>query len=113
MEPIEQEFADKGVLRGAVFMLRAQSALEMVRRCREEGIEVLGLDAFRLTEQTTQPLMEQSIDLTKPGEGDCWIRAETFLAARTDSDLYFEVVIDTCGAAPSLRLPWPSLWWSW
>lgn len=95
MEPIEQEFADRGVLRGTVFMLRARDAMEMVRRCREEGIEVLGLDAFRLTEKTTQPLMEQSIDLSAPGEGDCWTRAEAFLAARSDSELYFEVVIDT------------------
>jgi len=95
MEPIEQEFASKGVLRGAALKLLARDAMDMVRRCREEGIEVLGLDAFRLTEKTTQPLMEQSIDLTAPGEGDCWVRAETFLAARTDSELYFEVVIDT------------------
>jgi hypothetical protein len=95
MEPIEQEFASRGVLRGGLILLRAQDALSMVRRCRGEGIEVLGLDGFRLTEQTTQPLMEQSIDLTKSGNGDSWARAESFLVARLDQDLYFEVVIDT------------------
>jgi hypothetical protein len=96
MEPIEQEFAARGVIRGAVLMFRPQHALDMVRQCRERGLRVLGLDGFKLTAKTTQPVMEQSIDLSWPTDrNDAWSRAESFLAERLESDLYFEVVIGT------------------
>jgi hypothetical protein len=96
MESIEQEFAAKGVRRGSILLFKPKDALDMVRRCQEEGIEVLGLDGFKLTEQTIQPVMEQSIDLSFPRDPDTgWRRAESFLATRLDSDLYFEVVIAT------------------
>jgi hypothetical protein len=96
MEPVEQEFAAKGIRRGSILLFKPQDALDMVRRCQEEGIEVLGLDGFKLTEQTIQPVMEQSIDLSFPRDpGAGWRRAESFLATRLDSDLYFEVVIAT------------------
>lgn len=97
MEPIEREFAARGVVRGGLLLLQAPAALDMVRRCREEGIKVLGLDAFSLSEHTTQPLMEQSTDLTKSGHSDSWTEAESFLIGRIHSDLYFEVVIETLG----------------
>lgn len=93
MEPIEQEFAAKGVRRGALLLLRPKDALDMVRRCGEEGIEVLGIDGFKLTEQATQPVMEQSIDVSFPRSSDSWRKSESFLAARLDCDLYFEVGI--------------------
>jgi hypothetical protein len=95
MEPIEQEFAAKGVIRGGELLLKPKDALDMVRRCHEEDIEVLGLDGFKVTEQTIQPVMEQSIDLSFPRSSDSWRRAESFLATRLDSDLYFEVAIAT------------------
>ena len=93
MKSIERRFAARGVLRGGLLLLRARDALDMVRRCREEGIEVLALDSFKLTEQTTQPLMEQSVDLSTPDTRDAWAKAEAFLDARADADLHFEVVI--------------------
>ena len=58
MIPIEQEFVEKGIVHGGVFVLRPQDSLELVRCCRERSIRVLGHDAFRLTETTTQPVME-------------------------------------------------------
>jgi hypothetical protein len=94
MEPIEQEFSCKGVLRGGLLLLKAKDALDMVRRCRELGIEVLGIDGFRITERTTQPLMEESIDLSRLGGGiNTWAQAESFLGSRVDTNLFFEVVI--------------------
>ncbi len=92
--PIEQEFVAKGVLRGGALMLQAQHALELVRSCRERGIRVLGIDAFRLTETTTQPVMEQSTDYSWPNDKDAWSRAESFLTERIDSGLCFEVAVD-------------------
>lgn len=95
MNPIEQMFASRGVVRGAFLKLRPQVALEMVRECRKRGIRVLGLDAFTLTDTTTQPHMAESIDLSWPlrQESQAWDEAEAFLAERLQSDFYFEVVI--------------------
>lgn len=94
MKPIEQEFVARGVVRGGVLVLQPRVALELVRRCRERGIRVLGLDGFMLTETTIQPVMEQSTDYSWPDDTDSWSRAESFLAERIDSGLHFEVVVD-------------------
>jgi hypothetical protein len=94
MEPIEQEFLSNGVLRDGLLLLSSKDALAMVRRCRELGIKVLGIDGFRLTEQTIQPVMEESIDTSKAcNKLDTWIRAEAFLIAHVNTDLFFEVVV--------------------
>ncbi len=103
MEPIEQEFAAQGVIRGGELLLKPKDALDMVRRCGEEGIEVLGLDGFKLTEQTIQTVMEQSIDVSFPRSSDSWRKVESFLAARLDSDLYFEVVIGRINTRSATR----------
>ena len=92
--PTEQQFLAKGVLRGGTLILQSQHALELVRCCRERGIRVLGIDAFRLTETTTQPVMEQSTDYSWPNDKDAWSRAESFLTERIDSGLCFEVAVD-------------------
>lgn len=95
MKPIEQEFLPKGVLRGkATLLLKPKDALDMVKRCRELSIRVLGIDGFRLTERTTQPVMDESIALDELGRDlECWTRAEVFLSAHIDTDLFFEVVV--------------------
>lgn len=95
MEPIEHEFAEKGVLRGGILMLCPSVALVMVRKCREQGIAILGVDGFCLTPTTTQPVMEQSIDVSSLAESDAWSKAESFLVERLDSTLFFEVVVGT------------------
>lgn len=94
LKPIEAEFVPKGTVRGGILILRSQDALDMVRRCREQGIRVLGLDGFKVTATITQPVMEQSIDLGSIAGSDAWSKAESFLAERGGSDLYFEVVTD-------------------
>jgi hypothetical protein len=93
MKDIEKEFISKGIFRGATLLLPAAIALEMVRKCREKNIEILGIDGFQITPTTTQPLMEQSVDLGNTSSGDNWARAEYFLTVRANTDLYFEVVI--------------------
>ena len=98
MASIEKEFEDRGVVRGGELMLRPCDAMVFVAKCRERGVEVLGVDGFRLTEHTIQPVMEQSVDLSQPQKAEnlknCWDRAEDFLRPRASSDLFFKVVID-------------------
>jgi hypothetical protein len=94
MGKIEDEFRERSMVPGRTLIFRPADAIEFVRRCREEQVNVLGVDGFHLAENTIQPDMGESIDLSQPpyrGE-DCWRLAEKFLAERLKSGLYFEVV---------------------
>jgi hypothetical protein len=100
MGSIEEEFRGRNANGPAsnILLLRPADAVALVRRCRERGVAVLGVDAFHLTATTTQPDMGESIDLSQSvGRGDTkcsWDQAEEFLARRITSGLYFEVVIN-------------------
>lgn len=64
MARVEEEFRSERVLRGRTLRFRAEDAIAIIRRCRERGIAVHGVDGFSITERTTQPVMEESIDLS-------------------------------------------------
>ena len=87
---LEEEFSHRGVMRGGILILSADGALAMVERARELGVPVLGVDEFWITESTTQPDLEHSLDLGA-GKGR-WDEAAAFIAARAVSGLMFEVV---------------------
>jgi hypothetical protein len=97
---VEQEFLEAGQVRGGILFLPQVEAIRLVKRCSELGIEVLGVDSFILTEQTTQPVMEQSIDLSWPARKDTWGEATAFLNERFGSRLMFEIVV---GASPGCK----------
>lgn len=95
MTEIEQEFRKKGEQRGGVLLLEPADAVDMVRRCRDEHVRILGLDAFIVTETTIQPVMAESIDYGDHDDiDDRWRHAESFLVERTGRGLQFEVVAD-------------------
>ena len=96
---VEMEFEARGSRRGGVLFLEPRVAVEMVQRCREGNVNILGIDAFRLSEGKTQPVMDESIDYTTTSNPasratDRWSHAEAFLRERLNSGLHFEVV---CG----------------
>jgi len=98
---IEREFAERGVKRGGLLLLPASEALAMIAKCREAGLRVLGVDGFSINVDSTQPLMEHSVDLSRDnvlasatGEVDGCQAASDFIAARSGKNLYFEVTIE-------------------
>ena len=103
-EELEAEFVPRGVLRGGILMLPPEEAIALVRRARVAQISVLGMDAFRITERSTQPFMEHSTDYTTssaPAPADPWVEAEEFLSRYRETEFVFEVVLDARGSAPS------------
>jgi len=93
MASVEDEFRPKNIGHGGILMLRPTDALSMILRCRDLQILVLGIDAFILTEHTTQPVMEHSVDLSDYAQGDSWTLAEKFLRKRMDKGFVFEIVV--------------------
>jgi hypothetical protein len=96
MATIEDEFRQLSMVTGRTLILRPADAVAFVRRCHEKRIKVLGVDGFHLFEDTIQPDMGESIDLSQPWHRgqDCWKLAEEFLNQRLESGLYFEIVAD-------------------
>ena len=103
-EQLESEFVPRGVLRGGILMLPPDEAIALVRRARAAQINVLAMDAFRITERSTQPFMEHSTDYTAssvPAPADPWTEAEEFLSRYRETGFVFEVVLGSRGSAPS------------
>ena len=91
---LENEFRSRGVMRNGELFLRPADAIAMVSRARELGVEILGVDAFHLTDTTIQPDLSRSVTFsgvtTVPAKLR-WDRAEVFLSQQLQSDLYFQV----------------------
>jgi hypothetical protein len=93
MDDLDHIFAGRGIRRGGVLMLRAPDAIAYIEAARHRGIPVLGVDSFVVTEHTTKPLMEHSINLSCPGTPtDTWLAARNFVEQRGDSGFVFEIV---------------------
>jgi len=90
---LERAFRSKGELRGGILFLRPKDAVSLIEAAREHGIRVLGIDGFILTAQTTQPVMERSIDLTRARIEDPWSAATSFVRQYDDTKYRFEVVL--------------------
>jgi hypothetical protein len=90
---IELAFRGRGVVRGGILFLRADDAVGLTEAARQRGVRVLGVDAFRLSDDATQPLMQHSVDFSSESrESDLWTKASDFIRCQP-ADLFFEVVL--------------------
>ena len=82
--------------RGGIQLLRPAAARAVVEDAQRRGIDVLGLDAFALTETTTRPSWAESANFTTEAGVDRGShgRALAYLDERADRDIFFEVVLD-------------------
>ena len=95
---IETEFKEKAIIRGGILLFDPGVAIDFVRRCREERLNILGIDGFFVTETQTQPCSEHSVDFSignkSRSDDGHWQQAEDFVRKRETSNLLFEVVIE-------------------
>ena len=102
MHSIEKAFLPKGRIPGSLLMLRAPDAIDLVRECRRQRVDVVHVEGFELHEGGgTQPHMEHSLALFDASgditdERNCWDLAEEFLANYIDSGLWFNVTLLSC-----------------
>ncbi len=96
MQGLEQVFAGRGIKRGCTLYLKASDALDFIEAAHQAKAPVLGVDAFIITETTTQPLMDHilycSIEYA-PSDIDTWSAARDFVEERRDSGFMFEIVV--------------------
>lgn len=96
---IMEDFKNKAIVRGGMFMFSFADALELVRACHNFRLRILGIDGFFLRGLVVQPTMEFSVDYTLSGIDDPssgnWEKAEEFLLKHADKGLFFEVVAES------------------
>jgi hypothetical protein len=93
MELIYKALYDKAIVRGNLLFFHPNEAVLLIKKCEKENRKILGIDAFRITETTTQPVSEHSIDFSGIGDGN-WKESIEFIKARSTIGLVFEIVID-------------------
>jgi len=74
-------------------MFAASSALAFIEAARQQQTPVLGVDSFVVTDTSTQPLMEHTLDLSVSGPTDTWSEARRFVEERQDLGFMFEIVV--------------------
>lgn len=92
---IEYLFKDTVIRRGGIDFYNKADALRFIDECVKLGVAILGIDGFFLTEKSTQPSSENSIDYTSKSTqvDNIYSSAKEFLESR-DENLYFEIVYD-------------------
>jgi len=95
MNNIEKKYENVAVVRGGVFLLDKVNAMAFIADCEIEAVAILGIDGFYLTEESTQPSMEDSIDFSSSNllsmEVNKFDYAIRFVKSRNDN-MYFEIV---------------------
>ncbi len=93
MNKIENLFKDRGVQRGGIHLYSKYDALNFVEECYKQSVYILGIDGFYITEDITEPSIENSIDFTilPLKREDIFEMAKKFLDKREDS-LFFEII---------------------
>jgi hypothetical protein len=99
MNLLEKELANIALKRGGIFFLTGNNAVYFIEKCRENKRKILGIDSFIITENITQPVLEESIDYTCSvyktiGDPNIWDTAISFIKARLNKEYMFEVVYE-------------------
>lgn len=94
MNEIRLKFKDREINRKGTLLYSKATSLCFIQECARQGITILGIDGFFLTEHTIQPSMDNSIDFTSIlFSGDIFNAAISFLEDRPDT-LFFEIVYE-------------------
>lgn len=93
MNNIENLFKDKAIQRGGINLYSKYDALSFVEECYKQSVYILGIDGFYITDNTTEPSIENSIDFTiLPLKRESIFKmAKEFLSKKDDS-LFFEII---------------------
>ncbi len=98
MNKVELRFQDKSISRGNDLVYPKSTAIEFIKECQKENIQILGVDAFIIKENFHQPSLDNSIDFTlspykNASKMNTWEIAIGFLNER-NNEFFFEIVCD-------------------
>lgn len=93
---IKDIISNSGLERSGIYVFSKGKSLELIAACEREKVDILGIDAFIIIGNTTQPSLENSIDFTALGRNykGTYEEAKNFLNNQPD-ELYFEVITES------------------
>ena len=92
---LADEFRPRATIRGGTAMYKADDAIALVEEAHRRRIIVLGIDTFRLTEKTTEPMMNHILDMSTRGffADDDWDQCIQFIQKRASAGFHYEIVL--------------------
>lgn len=93
MDLIENEFAQKAIIRGGTFLFRKSDAIDLINKCKELNMNILGIESFEIINNSIKPkeILDCSVDESYGGH--CSLAIE-FIQQPFNQNLVFEVVYD-------------------
>ena len=92
---LADEFRPRAIIRGGTAMFSAADAIALIQEAHKRRIIILGIDTFRLTAKTTEPMMDHLLDLSTRGffADDDWDQSIQFIQERASQGFHFEIVL--------------------
>lgn len=95
MNRIENLFKDRVIQSGGINLYSKYDALSFIEECEKEAIYILGIDGFYITEDTTEPSLENSIDFSilSLNKERIYSMVKEFLDKKGEN-LFFEIIYE-------------------
>ncbi|MFA6172977.1 MAG: hypothetical protein WC334_09055 [Kiritimatiellales bacterium] len=92
---LADEFRPRATIRGGIAMFTADDAITLIQEAHKRQIIILGIDTFRLTEKTIEPMTDHMLDLSTRGffADDDWNKSIQFIQERASHGFNFEIVL--------------------
>ena len=96
MNKIERNFLDTGKAkeRNGIILFSKTDALDFIRQCEKDSIDILGIDGFYLKGDNIQPSSENSIDFSSGNSKtvtDVYNQSLDFISKR-ENELFYEII---------------------
>lgn len=90
----QSAFQDVAIVRDGIFLLSAADSISFINVCESDGVPVLGVEAFAVSNEYIQPYLEHSIDLY--GDySNCYNLLRDFISSRSSLGLFFDVGVES------------------
>lgn len=95
MNNIEDLFKNRAIQRGGIKLYSKYDAMSFVEECYKQSVYILGIDGFYITDETTEPSIENSVDFTVLSlkKENIFEIAKEFLDKK-DESLFFEIIYE-------------------
>lgn len=83
---------DKATIRGGLYLYSFSDAIDLITYCKDNNLSILGIDAFIISKDKTQPVSEHSVDYSASQQKGNWDRAITFIQSKSSLNHMYEVI---------------------
>lgn len=94
MDFFEKEFSNKAIIWGNNFLFQKTDAVDVIKKCKELNIKILGVESFEIFENKRTPDLDGILDCSYDGNKEgCWSEAIKFIEMQSQG-LVFEIIYD-------------------